>query len=125
MHSPTPANARIGIVGASPGGLTCARILQRHGIPVTVYDRDPSPSARDQGGSLDLHEEDGQLALREAGLLAEFLALARVEGQEPRLLDAAGHVVAHHLPDEGATAAPEIDRGRLRDLLLGSLTPAR
>ncbi|MFF1449732.1 FAD-dependent oxidoreductase [Streptomyces sp. NPDC058274] len=121
MDSPTPANARISIIGAGPGGLTCARILQQHGIPVTVYDRDPDGSSRNQGGSLDLHEEDGQLALREAGLLKEFFALARLEGQEMRRLDPAGRVLAHHLPDEGETACPEIDRGQLRELLLGSL----
>uniref|UniRef100_A0AAU3GPC3 Flavin-dependent monooxygenase n=1 Tax=Streptomyces sp. NBC_01401 TaxID=2903854 RepID=A0AAU3GPC3_9ACTN len=121
MNSPTPANARISIIGAGPGGLTCARILQKHGVAVTVYDRDPDAGARDQGGSLDLHEEDGQLALREAGLLAEFFALARVEGQEMRDMDRSGRVVAHHLPEEGETARPEIDRGQLRDLLVRSL----
>lgn len=121
MGSPTPASARIVVIGAGPGGLTCARILQRHGIAVTVYDRDPDASSRNQGGSLDLHEEDGQLALREAGLLEEFFALARFEGQEMRQMDPAGSVHAHHVPDEGETASPEIDRGQLRDLLLRSL----
>ncbi|MET7727224.1 FAD-dependent oxidoreductase [Streptomyces mirabilis] len=121
MDSPTPVNARISIIGAGPGGLTCARILQQHGIPVTVYDRDPEVNSRNQGGSLDLHEEDGQLALREAGLLEEFFALARLESQEMRRMDPAGRVLAHHLPDAGETVSPEIDRGQLRDLLLGSL----
>ncbi|MFJ8862341.1 FAD-dependent oxidoreductase [Streptomyces sp. NPDC102451] len=123
MNSPTPPNARISIIGAGPGGLTCARILQRHGIAVTVYDRDTDSGSRNQGGSLDLHEEDGQLALREAGLLEEFFSLARFDGQEMRSLDPAGRVLAHHLPGEGETAAPEIDRGQLRDLLVGSLAP--
>ncbi|WP_328315793.1 FAD-dependent oxidoreductase [Streptomyces sp. NBC_00388] len=123
MDSPTPANARIRIIGAGPGGLTCARILQQHGIPVTVFDRDKGAGSRNQGGSLDLHEEDGQLALREAGLLDEFFALARFDGQEMRQMDPAGRILAHHLPDEGETASPEIDRGQLRDLLLRSLAP--
>ncbi|MEV5276697.1 NAD(P)/FAD-dependent oxidoreductase [Streptomyces sp. NPDC051994] len=122
MDSPTPASARISIIGAGPGGLTCARILQRHGIAVTVYDRDPDAGSRNQGGSLDLHEDDGQLALREAGLLEEFFALARLEGQEMRQFDPSGRALAHHLPDEGETARPEIDRGQLRDLLVRSLS---
>ncbi|MFF7556264.1 FAD-dependent oxidoreductase [Streptomyces olivaceus] len=121
MNSPTPANARISIIGAGPGGLTCARVLRQHGIAATVYDREPDAASRDQGGSLDLHEEDGQLALREAGLLAEFYALARTESQEERRIDPAGRLLGHRLPDEGETARPEIDRGQLRDMLLRSL----
>ncbi|WP_037303105.1 FAD-dependent oxidoreductase [Amycolatopsis orientalis] len=115
--------SRISIIGAGPGGLTCARILQKHGIPVTVYDRDPHPRARDQGGSLDLHADDGQLALREAGLLDEFFALARPEGQEMRRLDPAGRLLVHHVPAEGELFKPEIDRGLLRGMLLDSLEP--
>lgn len=113
----------ISIIGAGPGGLTCARILQQHGIPVTVYDRDPHPAARNQGGTLDLHADDGQLALREAGLLDEFFALARPEGQEMRKLDPDGRLLVHHVPAEGELFKPEIDRGQLRGLLLDSLKP--
>lgn len=121
MNSPTPVNARFSIIGAGPGGLTCARVLRQHGIAATVYDREPDAASRDQGGSLDLHEEDGQLALREAGLLAEFFALARTESQEERRIDPAGRLLGHRLPEEGETARPEIDRGQLRDMLLRSL----
>lgn len=123
MRSPSTARARIGIVGAGPGGLTCARILQRHGIEVTVYDRDPAPDTRDQGGTLDLHADDGQLALREAGLLDAFFALSRPEGQEMRQLGTDGAVIARHVPDPDDRSRPEIDRGVLRDLLLDSLAP--
>ncbi|MFJ4324135.1 FAD-dependent monooxygenase [Streptomyces tricolor] len=82
---PTPPPPRIAIIGAGPGGLTCARVLQRHGIAATVHDLDSSPAARDQGGTLDLHPGSGQEALRAAGLLDEFLALSRPEGQQMRL----------------------------------------
>ncbi|NUR87108.1 MAG: FAD-dependent oxidoreductase, partial [Nonomuraea sp.] len=118
-----PTRARIAVVGAGPGGLTCARILQRHGIAVTVYDRDDGPDSRDQGGTLDLHADNGQLALRAAGLLEEFLALARPEGQEMRLLDPAGALTSHLGPEPGELFKPEIDRGQLRALLLDSLQP--
>ncbi|GGZ71004.1 monooxygenase [Streptomyces subrutilus] len=123
MNSVAPARARISIIGAGPGGLTCARILQRRGLAVTVHDREAGPRARDQGGTLDLHADNGQIALREAGLLDEFLALARPEGQEMRRLDPAGTITSHQVPEAGELFKPEIDRGRLRDLLLGSLRP--
>lgn len=121
--SPAPSQARISVIGAGPGGLTCARILQRRGVAVTVYDRDPGPDARDQGGTLDLHADNGQIALREAGLLDEFFALSRPEGQEMRRLDTAGTITAHQVPEAGDLFKPEIDRGQLRELLLGSLLP--
>ena len=85
---------RIAIVGAGPGGLMCARVLQRHGIAVTVYDADASVDARDPGGTLDLHADSGQVALEGAGLLAEFHALARVEGQAKSRLDQHGAVLS-------------------------------
>jgi 2-polyprenyl-6-methoxyphenol hydroxylase-like FAD-dependent oxidoreductase len=123
MNSPAPRNARISIIGAGPGGLTCARILQQHGIAVTVYDRDADAGARNQGGSLDLHADDGQLALREAGLIDAFWEVARPEGQQMRRWDTAGNILDDQIPDGDDRYKPEIDRGQLRDLLLNSLAP--
>ncbi|MEU6487218.1 NAD(P)/FAD-dependent oxidoreductase [Streptomyces sp. NPDC046887] len=114
---------RISIIGAGPGGLTCARILQKHGVDVTVYDRDPDADARDQGGSLDLHADEGQLALREAGQIEQFWKLARPEGQQMRRWDTTGKVLLDQVPDEDDRYKPEIDRGQLRELLLDSLAP--
>ncbi|MEU1396367.1 NAD(P)/FAD-dependent oxidoreductase [Micromonospora zamorensis] len=112
---------RIAVVGGGPAGLTFARVLHRHGHPVAVLERDPAPDARPPGGALDLHEGLGQLALDKAGLLAEFQALCRPEGQAMRILDAAGTVLRDWRPSPDEQANPEIDRGQLRDLLLGSL----
>ncbi|GLX41089.1 monooxygenase [Streptomyces roseochromogenus] len=122
MDATTP---RIAIIGAGPGGLICARVLQRHDVPVTVYDLDASPAARDQGGTLDMHPDTGQCALRAADLLDEFLALARPEGQQMRMVGADGRIVFDGIPPEADTTAgnPEIDRVQLRDLLLDSLEP--
>ncbi|MFJ2193318.1 FAD-dependent oxidoreductase [Kitasatospora sp. NPDC087861] len=122
MSTDTP---RIAIIGAGPGGLTCARILQRRGIEVTVYDLDASRTARDQGGTLDMHPESGQHALREADLWEEFERLARPEGQQLRLVGRDGRVVFDAVPPPaaGADGNPEIDRGHLRGILLDSLAP--
>lgn len=112
---------RIAVIGSGPAGLTFARVLHRHGHPVTVLERDPARDARPAGGTLDLHEGLGQLALEKAGVLAEFQALSRPEGQAMRILDADGTVLRDWQPRPGDRANPEIDRGRLRDLLLGPL----
>lgn len=37
---------RIAVVGGGPAGLTFARVLHRHGHPVAVLERDPTPDAR-------------------------------------------------------------------------------
>ncbi|GIH65489.1 monooxygenase [Microbispora siamensis] len=109
------------MIGGGPAGLTFARVLHRHDHPVTVLERDPAPDARPPGGTLDLHENLGQLALDKAGLLAEFRALSRPEGQAMRILDTDGTVLRDWRPRPDDRANPEIDRGQLRDLLLGPL----
>ncbi|MYW00257.1 NAD(P)/FAD-dependent oxidoreductase [Streptomyces sp. SID3343] len=117
------APVRIAIVGAGPGGLICARVLQRHGIAAAVYDLDTCPGARDQGGSLDMHPDTGAHALRAAGVWDAFRLLARPEGEQMRLVDRGGRVVFDAAAPETGHANPEIDRGQLRGLLLDSLTP--
>lgn len=112
---------RIAVIGAGPAGLTFARVLHRHDQPVTIFERDSAPDARPQGGTLDLHEGLGQLALSKAGLLAEFQTLSRPEGQAMRILDTDGTVLRDWRPRPDERANPEIDRGQLRDLLLGPL----
>ncbi len=112
---------RIAVVGSGPAGLTFARVLHRHGHPVAVFERDPAPDARPQGGTLDLHEGLGQRALDKAGLRAEFQSLSRPEGQAMRILDTDGTVLRDWQPRPDDRANPEIDRGQLRDLLLGPL----
>lgn len=118
------SDPRIAVVGAGLGGLACARGLQLHGLPVTVFEQEHSPGARSQGGTLDLHADTGQVALRAAGLYDAFRDSARPEGQETRALDpVTAELLRHELPSAGEDYAPEIDRGQLRGLFLGSLAP--
>ncbi|WP_307843087.1 FAD-dependent oxidoreductase [Streptomyces triculaminicus] len=114
---------RIAVIGTGPGGLTCARILQRHGIDVAVYDSDASATARDQGGTLDMHPDTGQHALRATGLWHGFTALARPEGEQMRLVARDGRILFDAAPPQEGQGNPEIDRGQLRNLLLASLAP--
>ncbi|WP_144764032.1 NAD(P)/FAD-dependent oxidoreductase [Curtobacterium sp. 9128] len=114
---------RIAVVGAGPGGLLCARVLQRAGVDVTVYDADASSTARNQGGTLDLHADSGQIAIEDAGLVAEFAALARPEGQSKRMVAPDGTMLMEHVAAADEFAAPEIDRAQLRGMLADSLRP--
>ncbi len=114
--------SRIAIIGGGPGGLMLARLLQVKGIAATVFERDTHAGERPQGGSLDLHAETGQHAMRAAGLEAEFRAAARPEDQGDRLYDAQGTLLFDR--DGAQDNRPEIDRSALREILLSSLAPA-
>ncbi|MDE1994502.1 MAG: FAD-dependent monooxygenase [Rhizobiaceae bacterium] len=114
------SHLRIAIIGAGPAGLTLARILHQGGIATTVFEREEHALSRPQGGTLDLHLQSGQHALRSAGLYEEFLKIARYEDQGSRLYDNDGKLL---FADDDADDAerPDVDRTALRNVLLASL----
>jgi 2-polyprenyl-6-methoxyphenol hydroxylase-like FAD-dependent oxidoreductase len=123
----------VAIIGAGAGGLTLAVILQNHQIPFTVFELDSSPLSRNQGGTLDLHPDGGQLALREAGLWDQFAKHARPESDVLKIVNLDGTVLWDGNGNDKREiqagkefdGRPEIDRGALRKILLAALEPGR
>jgi 2-polyprenyl-6-methoxyphenol hydroxylase-like FAD-dependent oxidoreductase len=117
----------IAIIGGGPAGLTLARLLQCASIPCTIFEAESSAVLRDQGGTIDLHPRGGQAALVEAGLIDEFKRLSRPEGDADILVRSNGEIVLDELKElgdrvkPGEMMKPEIDRNKLRDMLLDSL----
>jgi 2-polyprenyl-6-methoxyphenol hydroxylase-like FAD-dependent oxidoreductase len=110
----------IAIIGGGLGGLTAARVLHARGIDAAVLEAEPGRDARVQGGMLDIHAHNGQLAIRAAGLWEPFTALIHPGGEAMRILDHHGTVLRED-GDDGELDRPEVDRGQLRDLLIDSL----
>lgn len=119
---PTGEHHPIAIIGGGLGGLTLARVLHVNGIESAVFEAEDPASVRGQGGMLDIHEASGQAALHAAELHEQFQTLIHTGGQATRMTDHRG-VVYVDQQDDGTGDRPEVQRGRLRDLLLRSLQP--
>ena len=117
------APLKVAIIGAGPSGLALARLLHLNDIPVTVYESDPSPHHRSQGGTLDLHEGTGLDCVKQAGLWEQFQKHARYDGEAFILADKHFKQYFNVPPGDAATShgRPEIDRTVLRDMLVSSL----
>ncbi|KAF2626905.1 monooxygenase [Macroventuria anomochaeta] len=118
---------KIAICGAGPVSLTLANTLQNNNIPFTIYEA--APEIRTQGGSLDLHPQSGQLALKEAGLWDHFKQYARPESDVLKIVRLDGEVLwdgnsadkQEVKEEEKFNGRPEIDRRALMKLLYENL----
>lgn len=121
IHKQSPIqDKQIAIIGAGPGGLTLARLLQMQGAKVKVFERDINQFARVQSATLNLNEGSGLSALRAAGLMDAFELAYRPGAEKMLFVDAQAAVIIDELDSE-SNDRPEIDRGPLRNLLLASL----
>lgn len=120
---------KIAIIGAGPAGCMLARLLIHNSanasqqLDITIFEGEATANFRSQGGTLDLHEKTGLLAVRQAGLWDEFIKFARYDGEAMKIADK--NLLCYM--NMGASDAkstggrPEIDRPQLRELLYRSI----
>ena len=126
---PHSTSLKIAIVGAGPVSLTLANILQNNAVPFTIFES--SKDFRASGGSLDLHPESGQIALKEAGLWNAFVEYARPESDCDKIVAHSGEVLwdenllvredKNDMEKGQFSGRPEIDRRLLMKVLFDGL----
>ena len=114
------ASTKIAIIGAGPAGLMLARLLHLASIPCTIFESDNSSGQRNSGGTLDLHENTGLSAIQAAGLWDTFQSHARYDGEATIWADKnfKKYFECGGSTEETSNGRPEIDRTKLRDILL-------
>ncbi len=133
-------NKQVAIIGGGMGGLLLARLLQMQNVNIKVYERDQNEEVRVQGSPLDLHEDSGLKAMKQADLLKEFYANVRPNASKARIvnkdfelkfdehsiqkndLELNSNSNKNSLQDI-SKPRPEIDRSELRNILIQSLLP--
>ncbi|HGM6757617.1 TPA: FAD-dependent oxidoreductase [Serratia marcescens] len=123
----------IGIIGAGPGGLCLAQGLRRFGIHATVFERDTTPQARDQGYRLRI-DPTGQQALAACLPPAHYRLLCAGSAQnsgesnlwDPQLAPLNARCPEHWLPSSPRQAQEPsgdlgVHRQTLREILLTGL----
>ncbi|MDQ8013918.1 MAG: NAD(P)/FAD-dependent oxidoreductase [Flavobacterium nitrogenifigens] len=133
-------NKQVAIIGGGMGGLMLARLLQLQNSIVKVYERDLNSDIRVQGSPLDLHEDSGLIAMKQADLLNEFYKNVRPNASKARIVNQNFELKfdEHSIIKESSQTnsennldslqdiskpRPEIDRSVLRNILLNSLSP--
>lgn len=133
-------NKQVAIIGGGMGGLLLARLLQMQNVNVKVYERDQNEEVRVQGSPLDLHEDSGLKAMKQADLLNEFYAKVRPNASKARIVNKDfelkfdEHSIQKNVLELNSNSnknslqdiskpRPEIDRSELRNILIQSLLP--
>lgn len=120
---------KIAIVGAGPAGCMLARLLSQSpsysSLSVTIFEGETGPNLRSQGGTLDLHPPDGLAAIEAANLMDEFEKYCRYDGSNMIMCDKYFfkwvNDQGHDNDTKKSGGTPEIDRFRLRQILLESI----
>ncbi|KAI8147311.1 hypothetical protein BJV82DRAFT_700855 [Fennellomyces sp. T-0311] len=124
----TVGNKRVLIIGAGISGLSLANVLQYHGVPFQIFERDISREIRPQGWSLTLHFSLN--TLRNAMDPIKFATLRPAAAVNPKNPQAAPFALVDGNSDERKVTigtasdgdAIRLNRKRLRDWLMQDIS---
>ena len=108
--SSSSACRRVGIIGGGIGGSALAALLQRRGIPVTVFEKDASIEVRRQGYAITLQQ--GLKTLLAMGISDEELKQVGVSSLSHTSYNAQGQLLGRYGAEVRA-AQDEDDEGRV------------
>lgn len=107
----------IAIIGAGPSGLLLARYLEINNIDYIVYEKDDGSNNPTLHGTIDIHENLAQEAIKQADLWESFERVGRFHTQVSGIFDHHGEIISVSEKSD----LPQIDWKDVRPMMIEAI----